>query len=257
MTRLLPLVLLAIAIPGCGDDPATSPDAGTADAAPDAALPTYTARIRGPLADPDLAAARAYHDGVAMNGEAGAHQLGDFAHQVVLGTTDLGTTQDQFVAIDQWRSAEGASTLYNDPDFQAALGPLFAAPPEVELYERHTDWYGWGDLGAGRATGQPYWLATIHGRLKQATVAENQAAHDAIAAGAEDQAHLAGDIAHVPHLGLTDDREFFNIDLWTDEAGMLAVYTDPAFQQAFLSLFESPPELYIYRSTDWYQWYQP
>src|SRR5438045_3722961 len=96
----------AIAVPACDDNTSGSPD-GAPDStppAPDAAPPTYTARIRGPLADPDLAAAKAYHDGVAMNGEPGAHQLGDFAHQVVLGTTDLGTTQDEFVAIDQWRS---------------------------------------------------------------------------------------------------------------------------------------------------------
>ena len=32
---------------------------------------------------------------------------------------------------------------------------------------------------------------------------------------------------------------------------------DPDFQQAFGALFESPPEVFIYHSTDWYQWYHP
>jgi quinol monooxygenase YgiN len=248
--------LAAIAVPACGDDsPTDAPDAALPDAAPSPA--TWTARVRGTLAAADLDDARAYHDQFAMAGESAAAQAGDFAHHVVLGTTHLGTLEDQFVAIDQWIDLAGAHAVYDDPDFQAGLAPLFAAPPEVELFSRHPDWVSWGDNGSGRATGEPYWFVLVKGRLAHATIGENKAAHDVVAGDNEDAARTAGDVAHLPHLAVDDDRMFFNIDIWSNEQGMLATLADPAFQAQFSSLFDGPPEVFVYRSTDWYQWYVP
>lgn len=38
---------------------------------------------------------------------------------------------------------------------------------------------------------------------------------------------------------------------------MLGALGSPAFQSAFGALFERPPSVRIYRSTDWHQWYAP
>ncbi len=48
-----------------------------------------------------------------------------------------------------------------------------------------------------------------------------------------------------------------NIDVWASEQGMLQTFSDPAFQTEFLALFEGPPTVRVYRSTDFHQWYQP
>ena len=230
---------------GCGDQDHVAPDA--------APSPTFTARIRGPLAS-SLADSQSRHDGVAAQGKAQANAAGDFAHQVGLGTTDLGTHLDEFLALDRWTDASGAQAFYADPNFQAELGPLFSAAPSVDLYERRPDWAGWGQLDAGRLDAQPYWFVVIEGRLASTDRETNHAAHDAIASRAEAQARAAGDLAHLPHLAVGDDRTFFNVDVWNNEQGMLATFTSPDFQAAFGSLFESPPDIRVYRSTDWYQW---
>ena len=243
MTKTWPLLF---ALAACTDDPepAFEPTA-------------FTARVRGPLAGPDLAAAKARHDGIAMGAHAQATAAGDFAHHVLLGTEHAGTPRDEFLAIDQWTSLDGANALYGDPDFQAAQGTLFTAPPNVQLFARRTDWHSWGEMGSGRTTGQPFWFAIVQGRLARDTVADNQLAHDEVAGGNEAIAAAAGDIAHLPHLAVDDPRVFFNVDIWSSEQGMLATFGNPDFQAQFQTLFESPPEVRIYRSTDWYQWYAP
>jgi len=213
---------------------------------------TFTARIRGPLAAQPTDA-KTYHDRVAMQG----HDPDDFAHHVGLGTSDLGTTPNEFLAIDQWDDRETAAAFYANPEFAQALGGLFSAQPELQIFERRDDWKSWGEMGSGRLSGQPYWLVTIQGRLAQPSLEDNHAHHDAIAGNGEASARMAGDLAHLPHLNPDDDREFFNVDVWSNEQNMLATFTDPNFRTAFLSLFESPPELRIYASTDWFQWYQP
>jgi quinol monooxygenase YgiN len=238
------LALLA----ACGDNGLPAPDAG--------APSTFAARIRGPLAA-KVTDSKAYHDQVAMQGEAQAHAAGDFAHHVGLGTADLGTTPDEFLAIDQWHDAATAAAFYADPNFQAAFSKLFAAAPQVQLFERHPDWASWGEMGSGRLSARPYWMVTVQGRLAQPALADNHAHHDTIASAGETMARAAGDLAHLPHLNPADDREFFNVDIWSNEQNMLATFTDPNFRAAFLSLFESPPDLRIYASTDWYQWYMP
>ena len=61
-------------------------------------------------------------------------------------------------------------------------------------------------------------------------------------------------LAHVPHVGISDPRLFFNVDVSTNHEGMLAVLSNPEFQKQFGALFDAPPEVHIYRSTDWKQW---
>jgi hypothetical protein len=98
---------------------------------------------------------------------------------------------------------------------------------------------------------------TVEARLARDTLEGNRDAHDVVAEGNEALAAAAGDVAHLPHLAVDDPRAFFNIDVWASEQGMLQTFGNPDFQAQFLSLFEGPPTVRIYRSTDWHQWYQP
>lgn len=229
---------------------------GTATTRPDAAgdPPPFTAYVHGPLAERDLAKARAAHDQLAGGSEEAAHAAGDRAHRVLLGTGEPDPARlDEFLAIDEWLTLDGARTVYGDPDFQAGFGALFAQPVAPELYRRRPDWHTWGDL-APPAGGGTYWFMIVKGHLAKATEEENRRAHDAVASSFQAAAMQAGDIAHVPHVSIDDPRVFFNVDVSTNHEGMLAVLQDPQFQQAFGALFDAPPEVHIYRSSDWKQW---
>ena len=133
-----------------------------------------------------------------------------------------------------------------------AFGALFTAPPTIETFAKAPDWHAWGDLTAGDDS-EEYYFVMVRGRLA-AEGEEARAQHDAIAAGGEEAAKQAGDVAHVVYLGATDPQEYLAFDIWTDGAQLEAFYGDPAFQQAVASLFASPPAVTVFRSTDWHQW---
>ena len=94
----------------------------------------------------------------------------------------------------------------------------------------------------------------VRGRLSPATVAEAQLVHDGIASYGEAGASALGDVAHQVFLGVDDWHEFLAIDIWGDATNIEALYTDPAFAEAFTTLYEGTPTLQVYASTDWYQW---
>ena len=202
MNKLTWLMTCALMTTGCDN---------THDASPDASMPTYTARIRGPLAA-TIGDAKTMHDALASGGQAQSNAAGDFAHQVGLGTTDLDTQLNEFLALDQWRTADGAQAFYANAQFTAGLDALFTMTPSIELFERHPDWVSWGDLGAGRESGQPYWFVVIEGTLASTDLETNHAAHDMIAGASEAQAQQAGDIAHLPHLAVAGPRRFTVLD---------------------------------------------
>lgn len=230
----------------------SKPVSTTPDAAP--TTPAYTAYVHGRLAQADLAQAQTAHDAVAGGGEADAKAAGDDGHHVFLGIGQPAAANlDEFLAIDEWMTIEGAQGAYGDPKFQAGFSALFAEPVMPELYRRRPDWHTWGDLKPAPGGG-PYWVMIVKGHLAKATEEENRVAHDAVASGFQDAAEQAGDIAHVPHVGIDDPRIFFNVDVSVNLDGMVAVLTDPEFGQAFGALFDAPPEVHIYRSTDWKQW---
>ena len=246
------IILSITFVAACGSTPATAPaPRAAAPAAP--AAPAYTAYVHGALAQRDLAQARTYHDGlVAASGDA-ARAAGDRGHHVMLGTGEPAAEVDEFLALDEWQSLDGPRAVYGDPKFQAAFGGLFASPTVPELYRRRPDWHTWGDLNGPR-DGGPYWVMIVKGHLAKATDDENRRAHDAVAGGFEAAAKAAGDIAHVPHVAVDDPRVFLNVDVSTNHDGMLAVVRDPQFQHAFGALFDAPPDVRIYRATDWTQW---
>lgn len=209
------------------------------------------ALVRGTLFTADLAQAKGTHDGVAMGGQAMAEAAGDIAHDPYLGTALLGTTENAFLALDRWSSDANMDAFYGNPDFQAAFGQLFAAPPSFETFLR-ADFHQWGDLDAADAT-TPHFIVVVRGHLAD-TPAAIKAQHDAIASGGEPTATGLGDVAHVVYLGRTDAREALLVDVWTTSEPIAGFYSDPTFQAAVGSLFDAPPTVGVYGSTDWYGW---
>ena len=211
----------------------------------------YDALVLGTLAlANDLAAAKTAHDAVAGGGEAQVKALGDIGHAALLGTSLLGTQENQFLGFDRWITGN-MDMVYNDPQFQAAFGSLFSAPPTLEKFQRQPTWLGWGDLDSGKAF-PTYYYAVIRGTLKDTKTA--QATHDMVAGAGKTTVEAAGDVAHVAFTGRDDQTKALFIDVWKDSAAITAVYENPQFQQGFAALFEGAPTIGIYKSTDWHQW---
>lgn len=213
----------------------------------------YAAMVRGTLFTMDMAAAKMKHDEVAAGGEQAAKDAGDIAHDALLGTTLLGTTENAFLGIDRWNDAKAMEMFYSNPDIQMAFGALFAMPPMIETFQRQPEWHTWGDMNAGD-TFNPYYFVIARGHLKEADPKAAQMAHDLVAAGGEAQAMAAGDVAHIVFTGLQDPREFLAVDIWKDSTNLEALYTNMDFQMAFGSLFDNMPSVAVYSSTDWHQW---
>jgi quinol monooxygenase YgiN len=111
------------------------------------------------------------------------------------------------------------------------------------------------------------YMAMIRGKLAAGTdagdggvdLSQAKAAHDQIAKGGEASAKQAGDIAHAVYLGvgILDGvpDEFLAMDRWTDATAMKAFYANPQIQQAFGSLFASPPTIdYFVGANGWVCW---
>ncbi|HEY2368324.1 MAG TPA: hypothetical protein VGH87_18125, partial [Polyangiaceae bacterium] len=124
------------------------------------------------------------------------------------------------------------------------------------------------DVSPDADAGAPLqYMALIRGTLAGASdagdggvdLSQAKATHDQIAKGGEASAKQAGDIAHAVYLGtgILDGvpDEFLAMDRWTDANAMKAVYANPQIQQAFGSLFASPPTIDFYVSAnDWVSW---
>lgn len=212
----------------------------------------YAAVVRGTLAGDDLAASQQGHDAFAMMGEASAVAAGDIAHDVLLGTTLLDSTENEFLAIDRWTDRDAMLGFYADPDVAAGFGMLFAAPPTIEYFELAADWESWGDMQSGDAY-DPYYFHFALGDLAQTDEEANHAAHDGVAAGGMEPSLMAGNVAHVVFLGLEDRRRFLAVDIWQSADNMEAFYGNPMFVQVFAPLFTSVSQP-VFVSTDWYQW---
>ena len=235
------------------DDDAVGDDDDVADDDDTVGEEIYAALVRGTLYTDDLDEAQGLADALGAGGEDIATSLGDFAHDVLLGTPILGTAENEFLALDRWDNVEGMGTMYGDPDFQAGFAQLFAEPATLETFVTRPDWATWGDLESGDAH-DPHYFVVVRGRLNTADLEQAQAMHDELALAAQELAEAAGDVAHVVHLGLDDPQEFMAIDVWTSATAMEAVYLDPDFQAGFAAIFEDTPYVGVYRSTDWYQW---
>jgi hypothetical protein len=209
--------------------------------------------VIGELVGDDLEQSQASHDAVAMMGEAPAKAAGDLAHDVLLGTSLLGTTENEFLAIDRWNPDDNLDAFYANPDFQMAFGALFAGPPTFAQYVHQEAWAQWGDMDIVDGI-EPHHFVVVRGRLKSADLAAMQMLHDQVALGGKDAAMALGDLGHVAFLGRQDPQEFLAIDLWGAADNIEALYTNPDFMMAFGQLFEGAPKIGVYASTDWHQW---
>jgi quinol monooxygenase YgiN len=198
-----------------------------------------------------MAAAKTLHDMIASGGETPAKAAGNFAHDPYLGTTLLGTTENEFLSFDRWSSDENMDAFYGNPDFQAAFMQLFATPPQLTTFLR-SDFHQWGDLDAGDAA-TPHFAVVVRGRLAD-TPDLIRPEHDAVAEGGEAAAKALGDVAHVVYLGRTDEREALIVDVWTSSEAIEGFYGDPGFQAAVGALFEAPPTVGVYGSSDFHGW---
>lgn len=236
-----------------GADAMDGTDAADATDGADGTGPSeFVFAVTGTMAAEDEASAKAAHDQVAGGGEEPAKAAGDFGHDAMLATSLLGYEPAgiDFFGLDRWDNIEGALAFYSDPQVAEGFGALFSGPPEVTAYAR-TDWYGWGDLDSG--DGGDHWFVVIRAELADEPSAI-QEGHDQVAAGGEEPAKAAGDVAHVAFLGVEDPKQFMAIDIWTDDSQIEAFYSNPDFQAAFSTLFSGPPSIVVYHSTDWHQW---
>ena len=257
MTKTTTLLLsgtLLLTATACGDDADPAGAGGAGGAGGESASPMeYAVLVRGPLFTADIDEAQAYHDTLASAGEQDAKALGDFGHDAMLGTSLLGTAENTFLGLDRWSDAQGLQTFYANPDFAEAFGMLFSAPPTLETFVHQPEWHGWGKLTSGD-TADVHYFVIVRGHLAEADPDAARAAHDMVAAGGQEAAEAAGDQAHVVFTGLDEPREFLAIDIWHDDTNIEALYTNPDFGAAFGALFDSPPTLTVFRSTDWHQW---
>lgn len=256
---ILPLLALPLCLAAaCGtDSDATGAGGGGAGAGAGGAggsAPTeeYAVVVRGPLFTDDLVAAKARHEEIVGGSREAAQAAGDLAHDVLLGTTMLDSTENEFLAIDRWNDPVAMQAFYADPDVQAAFATLFAAPPTIEIFVRQPSWENWGELESGDAH-DPYFFHLALGTLAAQDPEVAHAAHDQVAAGGKEPSIAAGNVAHVVFTGMADPRRFLGVDIWSSDAPIVAFYSDPQFAAAFGPLFESVSQP-VYRSTDWSQW---
>lgn len=232
-----------IADSGATDSAAPAPATGDAE---------FLFVVTGSLTGADEEAAGAAHDQLAAGGEEASKAAGDFGHDALLATSMLGHTPAgiEFLGLDRWNDLAAAQGFYAIPEVAEGFAAVFTQPPGIAAYAR-MDWHGWGDLDS--ADGADHWFVVVRGRLADEP-AVVRPGHDQIAAGGEELAKGAGDVAHVVYLGADDQREFLAIDVWSDDANLEGFYANPDFQAGFAALFEGPPSLVVYRSTDWHQW---
>lgn len=216
----------------------------------DAPSADFAVLVRGMLATSDMAEAKTMHDAVAGAGQAIAQEAGDVSHYALLGSTQLGSTENAFLALDQWTTVEGLSAFYSNPEVAAGFATLFSEPPTSEVFERRHDWHQWGSLD----NGEDYTWVVVRGRLAAEDSAAAQAAHDQVAGGREEAALAAGDVAHVVFTSVEDPAEYLSIDVWSDATNLEAFYSNPDFAAAFATLFAGPPAVEVYTSTDWVNW---
>lgn len=111
----------------------------------------------------------------------------------------------------------------------------------------------WGSLDASDGA-PPHYFVVVRGHLASEDATTNQATHDAVADGGEPAAIAIGDAGHVVFTGLEDPREFLAIDVWSSSANTETLDTNPDFQAAFATLFDAPPSVQVFASSEWYGW---
>jgi hypothetical protein len=98
--------------------------------------PLYLFAIRGALAA--SVAEPGYYNQLVAQASPSAMAAGNVALVPLLRANDA--TQAQLIGL--WNNLNNALAIENDPQFQAAVGMMFAQPPEAAAYS-HSDWFEW------------------------------------------------------------------------------------------------------------------
>lgn len=206
----------------------------------------YTALVSARFVSADAQTNQEAHDGVASATEELARSRGDVAHKTAIGLQD----PQEFLAVDLWKSLDGMQEHFADPDFAGQLVGVFEGPPEITTWTAPKGWSNWGTLDP-----QPnHYLVVVQGTLVSDDLATNRDAHNAVADGGKETAMGLGDYAHLVHLDPENPRSFMAIDLWSDLNGLQQFFGATEVQEAFGSLFEAPPTITIYVTTEYHQW---
>ncbi len=240
--------------PGTGADseaPETGADTGAATGSDAGLQYVAVAFFRGTLAG-SVAASQALSDPFFNGIKAQATGAGDDGHDMLLGTTDLGTTLDQFVGLDTWSSEANMDMVYANPQVQAFGAQFYASPPEFKTF-RLTDFHQWGNTdSADMAT--PHYFVMIRGRYST-TPDQIKATHDAFAQAAEAQYKTAGNVAHIVWSGRQDSQDALIVDVWTSNTNIDSFYGNAQLASSLSSLFDTTgPNYGVYGTTDWVTW---
>jgi quinol monooxygenase YgiN len=232
---------------GGGATSTSSTGTGGGGAAPVPAAAFFRGALAGTVAQ-----SKAMSDPFFMGVEAQAMAAGDTGHDALLGTTDLGTTLDQFVGLDTWSSDANMDAVYSNPQVQAFAQSFYAAPPEFKTFFL-TDFYQWGDTDSGDVA-TPHYFVMIRGRFND-TPDNIKPLHDPFAQGSESQAKMNGNVAHIVWSGRQDPHDALIVDIWTSDANIGSFYDDTSYRIGLGSLFDATgPNLGVYGSTDWVSW---
>jgi len=232
--------------PGKGKD-SGAPDGGAEGGAPKPAA----AFFRGTLAR-TVAASQAFSDPFFNGVKAEAMGAGDDGHDALLGTTDLGTTLDQFVGLDTWSSDNAMDAVYSNPMVLAFGKSFYAAPPEFETFYP-TDFYQWGNTDSGDGS-TPHYFVMVRGRYNE-TPEKIKPSHDPIAKGIQAKSKTVGEVAHIVYYGRKDPMEALIVDIWATETNIDEFYSNAEYKSSLRSLFDATgPNFGVYGSTDWVTW---
>jgi hypothetical protein len=239
----------------------TGSDSGTSGSRKDSGTPEpgteggagkpAAAFFRGPLAR-SVAASEAFSNPFFEGVKAEAMGAGDDGHDALLGTTDLGTTLDQFVGLDTWSTDTHMDAVYSNPMVLAFGKSFYAAPPEFVTFY-WTDFYQWGNTDSGDGS-TPHYFVMIRGRYND-TPDKIKPIHDPIAKGFQAQSKTAGEVAHIVFYGRTDPLEALIVDIWTSNTNIVEFYSNAELKSSLSSLFDATgPNYGVYSSTDWVTW---
>ncbi len=218
----------------------------------------YLLSIPGVLAPKTLEAARAIHNetaGAPAN-VAAARSLGDLSHMVYVPMEHEGHSGDNFLILDQWNNLEGLNQFFANKQVQEQGGRIFArrdpvvwAPAEGFVNYHFPAPFGKNDRIIGVV------------RAPIRSVAEAQAAHNAIVDKTVNKARMRGNMSHEAFLrlappGSPEALEFFAVDVWYNGVGMGEQYEDPEFLAGFEQMFAGEPSatVWVHPAGDWVEW---
>jgi quinol monooxygenase YgiN len=234
--------------------PGNGKDAGAHEAATEggeAAPKPAAAFFRGTLAR-SVAASKAFSDPFFTGVKAEAMGAGDDGHDALLGTTDLGTTLDQFVGLDTWSTDAKMDAVYSSPPVLAFGKSFYASPPEfVTFYP--TDFYQWGNTDSGDGS-TPHYFVMVRGLYKD-TPENIKLIHDPFAKSIQAEAKANGLVSHIVYYGRKEPEQALIVDIWTSRASIDEFYSNAAHKSSLDSLFDATgPNYGVYSSTDWVTW---